>query len=112
MASLEQYRQAVRQVLSQYGSYKPINADVDVQTIFDAEHDHYQIVSVGWQQHRRVHSCSMHIDLKPDGKVWIQANNTEVQLADELMALGVAREDIVLGFHSPAMRSFTEFAVG
>ncbi len=112
MATLDLYRQAVRQVLSQYGRYHPINAEVEVQTIFDAEHDHYQLVSVGWQQNQRIHSCSMHIDIKPDGKVWIQLNHTEAHLAEELMALGVAREDIVLGFHSPYMRQFTEFAVG
>nr|WP_265584593.1 MULTISPECIES: element excision factor XisI family protein [unclassified Coleofasciculus] len=27
------------------------------------------------------------------------------------MELGVSREDIVLGFHSPYMRQFTDFAV-
>ncbi|MEQ8538230.1 MAG: element excision factor XisI family protein [Coleofasciculus sp. D1-CHI-01] len=46
-----------------------------------------------------------------NGKVWIQLNNTEAHLADELMKLGVNREDIVLGFHSPYMRQFTDFAV-
>jgi hypothetical protein len=29
-----------------------------------------------------------------------------------LMALGVPAQDIVLGFHSPSKRRFTEFAVG
>ncbi|MBE9129517.1 XisI protein [Coleofasciculus sp. LEGE 07092] len=41
----------------------------------------------------------------------MQLNNTEAHLADELMELGVSREDIVLGFHSPYMRQFTDFAV-
>jgi len=111
MDKLEQYRQAVQQVLTKYGNYKPINLQVEVQTIFDTEHNHYQVVSVGWHNEKRIHSCSMHIDIKPDGKVWIQLNNTEAHLADELMELGVNREDIVLGFHSPYMRQFTNFAV-
>ena len=111
MDKLEQYRQAVQQVLTKYGSYKPINVQVDVQTIFDTERNHYQVVSVGWHNERRIHSCSMHIDIKPDGKVWIQLNNTEAHLADELMELGVNREDIVLRFDSPYMRQFTDFAV-
>jgi hypothetical protein len=111
MAKLEAYRQAVREVLGKYGSYKPINGEIEVQTIFDSEHDHYQIFNVGWDNNRRVHGCSIHIDIKPDCKVWIQANNTEVQIADELMELGVAREDIVLGFHDAYMRQFTEFAI-
>jgi len=110
MAKLEVYRQVVRKVLSSYGSYKPINGEIEVQTVFDSEHDHYQIISVGCENHRRVHTCSMHIDIKPDCKVWIQLNNTDIQIADELMELGIAREDIVLGFHHASMRSFTEFA--
>lgn len=32
-------------------------------------------------------------------------------ITKDLMALGIAKEDIVLGFHSPYMRQFTEFAV-
>ncbi len=112
MAKLEVYRQAVCEVLSEYGNYKPVNAEVEVQTIFDTERDHYQIVSVGWQDNRRVHTCTIHIDIKPECKVWIQLNNTDLQLADELMEHGVAREDIVLGFHSAYMRQFTEFAKG
>jgi len=106
------YRQAVQQILSKYGSYKPINLQIEVQTIFDTERNHYQLVNVGWDNDRRVHSCSIHIDIKPDGKVWIQLNNTEAMLADELIELGVSREDIVLGFHSAYMRQFTDFALG
>ncbi|MEQ9481558.1 element excision factor XisI family protein, partial [Coleofasciculus sp. F4-SAH-05] len=47
MDKLEQYRQAVQQVLTKYGSYKPINVQIEVQTIFDTERNHYQVVSVG-----------------------------------------------------------------
>lgn len=46
-----------------------------------------------------------------EGKVWIQWDGTEERVADDLMALGVPREDIVLGFHPPHLRKFTEFAV-
>jgi XisI protein len=33
-------------------------------------------------------------------------------IADDLMERGVPAQDIVLGFHSPSKRKFTEFAVG
>ncbi|NEP10707.1 MAG: XisI protein [Symploca sp. SIO2C1] len=36
---------------------------------------------------------------------------TEIDLAEELGRLGVPKEDIVLGFHSPFMRQFTDYAV-
>jgi hypothetical protein len=65
---------------------------------------------IGWENKQRVFGPVIHIDIK-EGKVWIQWNGTEEQVADDLMALGISREDIVLGFHPPYMRKFTEFAV-
>ena len=77
---------------------------------FSTENDHYQIVNMGWDGHRRLYGCTIHIDIK-DGKIWIQHNMTEIDLAEELGKLGVPKEDIVLGFHSPFMRQFTDYAV-
>jgi XisI protein len=57
------------------------------------------------------YGCVLHIDIK-DGKVWVQHNGTERAIADDLMEQGVPAQDIVLGFHSPSKRKFTEFAVG
>ena len=34
-----------------------------------------------------------------------------LHLAEELVQLGVSKDDIVLGFHSPSRRKFTEYAV-
>ncbi|NEP59720.1 MAG: XisI protein [Symploca sp. SIO2G7] len=42
----------------------------------------------------------MHFDIK-DGKIWIQENVTEAELGQDLVNMGVAREDIVLGFQVP-----------
>jgi hypothetical protein len=53
----------------------------------------------------------MHLDIK-DGKIWLQWNGTEDDIAAELMSMGVAKQDIVLGFHTPYARQFTDFAVG
>jgi XisI protein len=51
-----------------------------------------------------------HLDIK-DGKIWIQWNGTEDDIAAELVALGVPKHDIVLGFHTPVLRQYTEYAV-
>jgi len=53
----------------------------------------------------------IHIDIK-GGKLWIEWNGTEDEIADELVELGVAKSDIVLAFHMPYKRQFTGFAVG
>lgn len=110
MVQVEKYRECVKKLLSKYASYKYSYGDVETQAVFDTERDHYQIVNIGWEQKRRVYGCSMHIDIK-DGKVWIQQNSTDIDIAEELVELGVPKLDIVLGFHTPYMRQFTDYAV-
>jgi XisI protein len=80
------------------------------QNIFDIAQDHYQVLDVGWNKNRRVHSCALHLDII-DGKIWVQHNMTEMQIAQKLMEQGVAREDIVLGFQSPYVLEYSGFAV-
>ena len=111
MDKLSQYREHIKAVLTKYGGYKPSYGDVEVQLIFDGERDHYQLMTVGWNGHRRIRGCVLHVDIK-DGKIWIQHDGTEIGIANELVALGVPREDIVLAFHAPSRRKYTEFAAG
>lgn len=110
MADLENYRTWIQQLLTEYAKRRSTKGEVEIQTIFDVERDHYQLMYIGWENKQRVFGPVIHIDIK-EGKVWIQWNGTEEQVADDLMELGVSREDIVLGFHPPYMRKFTEFAV-
>ncbi|MBW4573641.1 MAG: XisI protein [Tolypothrix carrinoi HA7290-LM1] len=111
MAKLDEYREYIKQLLRAYSQDEKSDSEVEAQTIFDTEHDHYQLVYVGWENKRRVYGCVLHLDIK-NGKIWIQHNGTEANIADELVALGVPKHDIVLGFHSPYKRQFTDFAVG
>jgi len=76
----------------------------------DRQHDHYQLNSVGWDENERIHSCLLHLDIKNE-KIWIQYNGTEVSMAEKLMALGVSKEDIVLGFQLSYKRPHTGYAV-
>jgi len=111
MEKLIKYRQLVQQILLDYGNQKPAYGDIEVENIFDRERDHYQIVHVGWEADNWVHCCIIHIDIKGE-KIWLQWNGTEDDIAADLVAAGVPKEDIVLGFQSPFMRQFTEYAVG
>lgn len=111
MAKLEEYSQIIKTLLNQYCQLSSPKSGVEMETIFDTEHHHYQLVQVGWQNNRRVYGCILHLDIK-DGRIWLQHNGTERQVADDLVALGVTKQDIVLGFQSPSKRKFTEFAIG
>jgi hypothetical protein len=108
--AVEQYRQWVQQLLSERAQRQSHPSEIETQAIFDTAHDHYLLLHTGWRDDRRTHGCSLHLDIK-DGKIWIQHDGTEVGIATQLLELGVPASDIVLGFHSPYMRQFTEFAV-
>jgi ketopantoate reductase len=108
--AIQDYRQRVQALLKQYAQKAATSPDIETQVIFDTDGDHYQLVNMGWQKHRRIYGCILHIDIK-DNKVWIQHNGTERLVAEELAALGIPKDRIVLGFHSPFTRQFTDFAV-
>ncbi len=46
-----------------------------------------------------------------DGKFWIEEDWTEDGIANDLVRAGVPKEDIVLAFHEPKMRQYTDFAL-
>ena len=111
MDTLIQYRQYIQTILQEYASYKPSYGDVEMELITDTVHDHYQLLSVGWNKLERIHSTLIHIDIR-DGKIWIQQDGTEEGIANRLVELGVSKEEIVLAFHPPYKRPYTDFAIG
>ena len=52
----------------------------------------------------------IHVRLKDD-KIWIEEDWTEDGVATDLLQKGVSREEIVLAFHPPHVRQYTEFAI-
>jgi len=110
MAKLEKYQAYIQQVLTEYVNKGSLRTDIEKQLIFDTERNHYQLVYVGWRNQKRQYGCVLHLDIK-EGKIWIQHDGTEVGIANELVNLGVPKDEIVLAFHEPFMRQYTEFAV-
>ncbi len=52
---------------------------------------------------------SIHLPIK-DGKIWIEADETDQGFANVLLSAGVPRQDIVLAFHPPELRRLSEFS--
>ncbi|GAB4209004.1 MAG: hypothetical protein Fur006_68370 [Coleofasciculaceae cyanobacterium] len=111
MDRLTQYRTWVKQVLTYHSQFKSSYGEIEEYVFFDEERDRYQLFSAGWEQGRRVFGCTIHIDII-DGKLWIQHDGTEEGVANELVELGVPKQDIVLAYHTPSARTYTEFVVG
>jgi len=83
---------------------------IDCITVFDEKQGHYFVHTIGWRDIERIWTTSLYIRLADD-KIWIEIDWTEEGFANELLAAGVPREDIVLAFHHPRERKYTEFAV-
>lgn len=77
--------------------------------IVDQDRRNFIVLLMGWQGYRYIHTCIIHVEIVDD-KVWVQADNTEAGITDELVVAGIPKEQIVLGFQSPFERSLTEFA--
>ena len=110
MDKLTTYRTSIQQLLQQYQRDTSGSQGIETEIVTDTEHDHYQLLHIGWENKRRVYGCAFHLDIK-QGKVWIQYNGTDRHIAEELVELGIPKEDIVLGFQTPYRRQFTDYAV-
>lgn len=112
--AVERYRQLIQQLLSQRAEQSRGQhrwSEYEVQTLFDTERDHYQLLHVGWRDTKRAFGCILHLDIKA-GQIWIQHDGTEVGIANQLVEQGVPPQDIVLAFHEPEVRQFTDFGTG
>ena len=103
------YREIIQALLTEIGSYKNLHPEIETQLLFDTTRDHYQILKSGWRDLKRTYGIVIHIDIK-NGKAWIQQNATDLLIAEKLVERGIPKEDIVLGFHAPYKRQYTEFA--
>ena len=91
------YRSVVEQVIRDYAEFLGNDKMVQVEQIFDREHDRYLLVETGWDNGDRVYGTLLHIDIIGD-KLWVQQDRTEEGVADELMDAGIDKDCIVLGF--------------
>ena len=110
MATLETYRHKIEAILTGYTKIPYAYSDIQTEAVFDREHDRYLLVNVGWDNGKRVHSGLVHIDII-NGKLWIQRDDTEEGVTEELIKTGIPKDQIVLAFHPTEVRVHTEYAV-
>ena len=106
---LDAYRCAIERILEEYAAIPYSHGELTCETVFDRAQDRYLLMTFGRDRGKRVHFTLAHIDIT-DNKLWIRWDRTEEGIATELVALGVPKENIVLGFKSERMRQDTEFA--
>lgn len=103
-------RDIVEKSLKEYADFLGNGDQIQIELVFDRERDRYLLIETGWQNGYRIYGTLLHIDIV-DNKLWIQHDGTEEGIADELVAAGISKEHIVLGFRPLEQRKHTEFAI-
>jgi len=109
METLSRYRRAITRVLSDLAEASTGDA-TEILPLFDTVNDNYLLVAAGWRGMQRTHHIIAHLRIR-NGKIWIEADNTDAAIVQQLLDSGISKTEIVLAFHSLQKRPYTEFAV-
>ena len=104
------YQEIIETAIADYANFLGEDENVQIELVFDKSRDRYILIETGWGNGRRIYGTLLHLDII-NGKIWIQQDGTEEGIATELVALGVPKDHIILGFKSLQRRQITEFAV-
>ena len=82
------------------------------QAVIDLNGNHFQLMKMGWYKDLYSFSILFHLDIHPKtGNIWIQQNNTEIELDVELAHFDIPKEHLVLGFRPEYVREWSDYAI-
>ncbi|MBD2355638.1 XisI protein [Tolypothrix sp. FACHB-123] len=116
MDTLIQYRNIVQKNIKKYDelsnsqSANTTEATISDRLILDEQRDQYLWLRCGWDGKRRVQHIILYLQIQ-NGKIWVEEDSTNLAIVDDLLAAGIPKTDIILGFHHPSKRAMTEFAI-
>ena len=99
-------------MINNYANIPTVNdPNIHNEVLFDIVNNRYLLLSIGWSKGKRIHYAVMHIDII-NQQVWIQANNTDRLIAEELVEAGIPATDIVLDLQPPEVRPYIAYGSG
>ena len=110
MDTLENYRDIIKRVLAAYAQLPYSYGNLERRLVIDSHTDNYLLMTVGWENHKRIHFCLIHLEIIGD-KIWIQRDGTEDGITYELLKEGIPKDKIVLAFHPLEVRQYTGYAI-
>jgi len=113
MDKLTNYRQIVKQLLIDHEAFlnrSRWQEGLETHAVCDESRDRYMLFQTGWWGPKRIHSTTIYVRLY-NNKIYIEEDWTQDGITPSLIEAGIPKEDIVLAFHPPEMRQYTDFAV-
>lgn len=97
MDSQRNYAEILTRVLRQAATPQPRLQPLRISAVCDAEAGQFLIILTGWDKDRWLNTILFHARLA-NGKVIIEDDNFEEGIAADLIAAGIAVDDIVTSF--------------
>ena len=110
MDRVEERKQLIKRILQEVYEYFSEVKDVRIEFVCDDTLGHYAIIQVGRLQGRRIHCTVAHVDVT-ENRVYVECNRTDIDVVEMIQKAGVPDSEIVLGWHPPHLREYTEFAL-
>lgn len=113
MDKMKKYQKIVSEVILDVAQKLSTTHDIDSESLLsiDKIHGQYIILMDSWEGIERSYGPLVHIEIKLDSKVWLRFDGTDLEIGQELLNKGISEKDLVLAFHSPQMRKYTQFAM-
>ena len=97
MERITKYQNILIDILNDFGKIKyRYMPEVKKQKVIDTLNHHYLLLAMGNYKGNFLYQTTFHFDII-DEQIWVQCNNADVEIVEELLARGVAYSDIVLG---------------
>jgi hypothetical protein len=110
MDAIALLRHAIQQTFAEWETLPRIPSTWKIVGVQDNKNDRYTLHQLDWSKDKYDTSLLAYLEIR-DGKIWILTDNTEEGIATDLVRFHVPKNQIVLGFYSPALRRDGEFAV-
>lgn len=113
MEKLTQYKALINDLLSDYLTLCLFPTRlIETYKVADNDSGNYLLYRTGWVNGVHNYGCFLHLRLHNE-KIYIEYDGTDEEqgFAGLLVAAGVPKSDIVLAYHIPSKRPYTDFAL-
>lgn len=112
MDKVTRYRSIAKEILNNIADdRRPSRKEIFYYVVEDDKKGHYLLFSDGWTDiNSRYYGCSVHLEVRDTGKVYVNFEMTDYEVINILMEKGVAKKDIVPAFNPPEVREEMGYA--
>ena len=94
MDTLVKYDRVIESALQSHANIASDRDQIDYQVIVDAERKNFLLMTIGWEDHRRIHHCLVHVQIIDD-KIWIQRDGIEGSITADLEEARIPKHKII-----------------